>query len=48
MKIPIFNSIYYNNPKKINTKKLGVAELNNLSFKKYSITNISLETHQKL
>ena len=33
MKIPIFNSIYYNNPKKINTKKLGVVELNNLSFK---------------
>ncbi len=33
MKIPIFNSIYHNSSKKINTKKLGVVELNNLSFK---------------
>jgi len=34
MKIPIFNSIYENSFKKINSKKLGPIELNNLIFKK--------------
>ncbi len=34
MKIPIFNSIYQNNLKKINTKNLDIKLLNNLNFKK--------------
>ena len=37
MKIPIFNSIYDNSIKKINSKKLGPAELNNLTFKKIDL-----------
>ena len=34
MKIPIFNSIYQNNLKKINTKNLDIKLLNNLNLKK--------------
>ena len=33
MKIPIFNSIYQNKIKKINTKKIDIKLLNNLNFK---------------
>jgi len=34
MKIPIFNSIYQDNLKKINTKKININSLNNLKLKK--------------
>ncbi len=34
MKIPIFNSLYINKPKKIITKKLNINKLNNLNFTK--------------
>ncbi len=37
MKIPIFNSIYDNLNKKIHSKKLGITELNNLTFKKIDL-----------
>ena len=34
MKIPIFNSIYYDNQKKYNSKKININLLNNLNFSK--------------
>ena len=37
MKIPIFNSIYHNKLKKINTKKVNIKLLNNLSFRKVDL-----------
>ena len=37
MKIPIFNTIYDNSSKKINSKKLGIKHLNNLLFKKIDL-----------
>ena len=37
MKIPIFNTIYDNSIKKINSKKLGTKHLNNLSFQKIDL-----------
>ncbi len=37
MKIPIFNTLYSNNNKKIITKKLTVRDLNNLSFENLNI-----------
>jgi len=37
MKIPIFNSIYDNSLKKIKSKKLGSAQLNNLTFKEINL-----------
>ena len=37
MKIPIFNTLYSNNNKKIITKKLTVRDLNNLSFENINI-----------
>ena len=37
MRIPIFNTIYHNSSKKINSKKLGPQQLNNLSFKKINL-----------
>jgi len=45
MKIPIFNSIYDNSTKKIDSKKLQISNLNNLKFKKidskkFPLTNI--------
>tara|TARA_B100000965_G_scaffold403917_1_gene433290 strand:+ start:22 stop:1191 length:1170 start_codon:yes stop_codon:yes gene_type:complete len=38
MKIPIFNSIYHNKIKKINTKKVDINLLNNLSFRKVDLS----------
>tara|TARA_B100000579_G_scaffold349344_1_gene302870 strand:- start:3899 stop:5068 length:1170 start_codon:yes stop_codon:yes gene_type:complete len=38
MKIPIFNSIYQNKIKKINTKKVDINLLNNLSFRKVDLS----------
>ena len=45
MKIPIFNTLYPNNSKKLNSKKLDIKKLNNLNFtnidkKKFPIINI--------
>jgi 1-deoxy-D-xylulose-5-phosphate reductoisomerase len=37
MKIPIFNTIYDNSTKKINSKKLGISKLNSLMFKKIDL-----------
>ncbi len=37
MTIPIFNSIYDNSLKKMNTKNLGPTELNNLAFEKINL-----------
>ena len=37
MKIPIFNSIYSNNNKKINSKKISIESLNNLRLQKVDI-----------
>ena len=34
MKIPIFNSIYFDNQKKYNSKKININLLNNLNFSK--------------
>ena len=34
MKIPIFNSIYYNEKKELKTKSLNLSKLNNLNFSK--------------
>ena len=42
MKIPIFNSIYQNNLKKISTKKINVNLLNNLNFSEVNEKKISL------
>ena len=33
MKIPIFNTLYQNNSKKLNSKKLDITKLNNLNFR---------------
>jgi len=45
MKIPIFNTLYPNNSKKLNSKKLDIKKLNNLNFtsidkKKFPIINV--------
>ena len=45
MKIPIYNSLIFNNKKKILTKKINISKLNNLSFenvnsKRYPIINL--------
>ena len=32
MKIPIYNTLNFNNKKKILTKKINISKLNNLSF----------------
>ena len=37
MKIPIFNTIYDNPTKKVHSKKLDMAQLNNLTFKKIDL-----------
>ena len=37
MDIPIFNTLYLNTDKKINSKKINIEALNNLDFKKVSI-----------
>ena len=34
MQIPIFNTLYFNNEKKLSTKKVDFDKLNNLNFKK--------------
>ena len=44
MKIPIFNTLYPNSSKKLNSKKLDIKKLNNLNFtnidkKKFPIIN---------
>ena len=45
MKIPIYNTLIFNNKKKIITKKINISKLNNLSFenvnsKRYPIINL--------
>ena len=42
MKIPIYNSIYYNNLKKIKTKALNIDSLNNLKLKKVDLKKFPL------
>ena len=42
MKIPIFNSLYLNKSKKINSKNLDISLLNNLEFSKPNINQYSL------
>ena len=37
MKIPIFNSLYINNDKAINSKKLNISNMNNLNLNKINL-----------
>jgi 1-deoxy-D-xylulose-5-phosphate reductoisomerase len=42
MKIPIFNSLYFNHDKKINSKNLNLSLLNNLEFSTPSVKKFPL------
>ena len=42
MQIPIFNTLYFNNEKKLSTKKVDFDKLNNLNFKKVDQNKFNL------